>query len=133
MTTFMARVADAVGGDVSVDRPSLRTSVAKTVPVGADEQMVLRSIAEQLVSEANAVLPDGAPRIELTDRLVADQLGFTMSCGPRTVVVKTRFDGGVAVGELQGFGATCGGSVELAGPDELERLILLLLTGTSSD
>ena len=83
MTPFMTRVAEAVDGEADVERPHLRPSVAKSVPVGADEQMVLRALAEQLVSEANAVLYDNPQHIELTDRLIDGQIGFTMSFGAR--------------------------------------------------
>ena len=129
MTPFMTRVAEAVDGETDVERPQLRPSVAKSVPVGADEQMVLRALAEQLVSEANAVLYDNPQHIELTDRLVDGQIGFTMSFGARTAVVRTSFDHHAAVGELDGFGGRDGDHVELAGLDQLENLILLLLCG----
>jgi hypothetical protein len=129
MTPFMTRVAEAVDGEADVERPHLRPSVAKSVPVGADEQMVLRALAEQLVSEANAVLYDNPQHIELTDRLIDGQIGFTMSFGARTAVVRTAFDHHAAVGELEGFGGRNGDHLELAGLDQLENLILLLLCG----
>jgi hypothetical protein len=128
MTAFMARVAETLDGAAGAARPAVKTSVAKPVPEGADDQIALRSLAEQLVSEANVVLADQPHRIDLTDQLVDGQLGFSMRYGPRTVVVRTRFGGGAALAELQGVGARCSSRVELAGPDQLESLILLLVS-----
>jgi hypothetical protein len=133
MTPFMVRVTQTLDGTAGAGRPAVKTSIAKPVPEGADDQIALRSMAEQLVSEANVVLAEQQHRIDLTDQLVDGQLGFSMRYGPRNVIVKTRFDGGAALAELQGVGARCASRVELAGPDQLESLILLLVSPEPAD
>jgi hypothetical protein len=134
MTPFMLRVAELVDGDPDRDeappRPALRESRPKPIPVGADEQVALRALAEQLVAEANAVLADvAAHRIHLDDLLVDGQLGFSLRYGERGALVRTRFGEHEAIGQLQGIGGPCSRLVELAGIDELQNLILLILTG----
>ncbi len=133
MTPFMVRVAelleDASQPDVDpVVRPAVRESHPKPVPVGADEQVALRALAEQLVAEANAVLSASADRIELDDHLVDGQLGFTMRFAGRGALVRTRFGSERAFGELLGVGGSCSRPVELADAGELQNLILLLLS-----
>jgi hypothetical protein len=128
MTEFMARVTATLDGAAVADRPAVKASLAKPVPEGADDQIALRSLAEQLVAEANAVLAETPDRIDLVDELVDGQLGFTLRYRRRGAVVKTRFDGGTAVAELQGVGGSCANRVELAGPDELASLVLLLIS-----
>lgn len=127
MTPFMVRVTGALDGTEPAGRPAVKPSRTKPVPEGADDQVVLRALAEQLVAEANAVLADRPEQIDLADQLVDGQLGFSMRYGRRSVVVRTRFAGAGALAELQGLGAPCTSRVELQGPDELEALILLLL------
>lgn len=126
MTPFMERVTQMLDGIPDLDRPEVRSSVTKPVAVGVDDQISLRLLAEQLVSEANAVLVDRAQHIDLADQMATGQLGFCMRYGPRDVVVRTSFEGDVALSELLGVGAG-DDQVELAGPGELESLILLLL------
>lgn len=132
MTAFMLQVTDLIGGrdraDEAADHelPDVRDSRPKSVPVGADEQMTLRALAEQLVSEANAVL-HGGTLVELTDELLDGQLAFQLRYGARSAVLRTQIDGDVAFGELLGVGGVQSRRVELAGPGELQRLILLLI------
>lgn len=132
MTPFMVRVTEALDGTTPAGRPAVKPSATKPVPIGADDQVALRSVAEQLVSEANAVLSEGQRQIDLVDQLVEGQLGFAMSYGRRNVVVRTRFAGDTALAELQGVGGRCTSRVELDGPDQLEALILLLLAPEAS-
>jgi hypothetical protein len=124
----MLRVADLLAdGADGAPEPELREALPKPVPIAADEQVALRALAEQLVSEANAVLHDQLEHVELDDELVAGQLGFRVSFGSRSALVTTRFGRNTAVGELVGTGAVPSTHVELAGPGQLEELILLLL------
>ncbi len=128
MTPFMARVADAVGAPHdAVPLPTTRPSVPKPVGVGADEQVLIRSLAEQLVSEANAVLADRGRLIALDDELVEGRLGFRLSYGDRCARVVTRFTRGHSLGRLLGDGVGTGEPRELTSPGEVESLLLLLL------
>ena len=131
MTPFMVRVADVVEGSGDGGRPQVRESRPRSIVDGADEQVMTRSLAEQLVSEANAVLTDLGPVIELRDELVEGQLSFVMRYRGLLARVSTSFADGCSIGHLQGVGARCHGEVALDGPDQLEDLILLLLSSAT--
>jgi len=148
MTTFMLQVAEVLAGEPPLDAsgtaivPALRPSRPKSIPQAADDQVALRSLAEQLVSEANAVL-HGGELIELEDQLRAGELGFQMRYGSRASSIRTRFGAGAGFSELSGVGGAdarrladfavstsetlSAGAVELADPDQLGPLILLLI------
>jgi hypothetical protein len=124
-----------------------------------------RALAEQLVSEANAVLVSAGPGaagpglgaagpgaagpgaagpgaagdvIDLEDELGEGRLSFVMRYRERYARVSTSFAHRTSVGRLHGVGAGGAdqdgadqggaGEVALDGPEQLERLILLLLT-----
>jgi hypothetical protein len=127
MTPFMARVADLIEGSATGDRPQLRDSGPRPVVDGADEQVMTRSLAEQLVSEANAVLLASGNQIDLADEIVEGQLGFVMRYSSRAARVSTSFTSRCSIGKLQGVGARCHGDVALDGPEQVENLILLLI------
>jgi len=127
MTPFMVRVDELVEGADGTHRPGIRESEPRSVVEGADEQVMTRSLAEQLVSEANAVLSVTGRAIDLTDELLDGQLSFIMRFADRVARVSTSFGDGASVGHLQGVGAAGTGGVALDGPDELEELILLLI------
>jgi hypothetical protein len=164
MTPFMERVAEVVTGGERGSSPGTRPSEPRPVVIGADEQVMTRALAEQLVSEANAVLasigPHGAAAggaaaggaaaggaaaggaaaggggdmgpagagdvIDLEDELGEGRLSFVMRYRERYARVSTSFERRTSVGHLDGVGAT--GAIALDGPEQLERLILLLLS-----
>jgi hypothetical protein len=153
MTPFMERVTEVVTGGERGGSPETRPSEPRPVVIGADEQIMTRALAEQLVSEANAVLvstglvstgptsagpgaagPGAAGDvIDLEDELGEGRLSFVMRYQERYARVSTSFAHRTSVGRLHGVG-TGGtdqggaGEVALDGPEQLERLILLLLT-----
>ena len=133
MTPFMLRVVQVMHAaapepdETPAAPPAVRDSAPKSAPNGADEQVALRALTEQLVSEANAVLHGRPELVDLEDQLVDGELGYRISYAGRAALVRTRFHGGTAVSELVGVGAPPGSQVELTGPDELANLILLLL------
>lgn len=132
MTPFMVRVAEIVGAEV--DEPSepmrYRTRLSTGVPVGvgADRHVAIRSLCEQLLCEANAVLDDSDDRMGLFDEVAAGELAFSVTYRNRAVRVSTRFEDGVAYGRLVGDGVEPGPARELVGPEEVADLLLLLLT-----
>jgi hypothetical protein len=143
MTPFMERVAAAVTGGEQGGSPGTRPSEPRPVVIGADEQVMTRALAEQLVSEANAVLVSAGPGaagdvIDLEDELGEGRLSFVMRYQERYARVSTSFAHRSSVGRLHGVGAdgadqggadeAGAGEVALDGPEQLERLILLLLT-----
>jgi len=129
MTPFMARVAHTLGEPPDEALlPTTSPSVPKPVGIGADNQVLIRSLAEQRVSEANAVLADQGEAITLEDELVDGRLGFRLRYRDRCARVVTRFTRGSALGRLLGDGVGTSQPRELTGPEEVEPLLLLLLT-----
>jgi hypothetical protein len=133
MTPFMQRVTEVVTGAERAGSPGIRPSTPQPVVIGADEQVMTRALAEQLVSEANAVLSGLGSVIDLEDELTRGRLSFVMRYRARYARVSTSFERRRSVGHLYGVGAEGAGEVALDGPGQLERLILLLINqgGTS--
>ena len=131
MTSFMSAVAEVIDGAGPVDPPATMPSEPRSVAAGAARQAAIRFLAEQLTSEANAVLADRGERIELEDRAGDGVLGFTLRYRSRQAEVSTRFADGVAFGRLRGvaIGVQDEQLCELTGPEALEDLILRLLAG----
>jgi hypothetical protein len=133
MTPFMERVTEAVTGGERAGSPGTRPIAPRPVVIGADEQVMTRALAEQLVSEANAVLASAGLAaagkvIDLADELGDGRLSFVLRYRARYARVSTSFEHRTSVGHLHGVGAGDAGEVALDGPEQLERLILLLIT-----
>jgi len=135
VTPFMTDVAAVLDG---APPPAVGTEPSElgSVAVGTHRQVAVRSLAEQLVAEANAVLGDavtagrpgaGGPTIELLDDTGAGTLAFTLRYGPRTARVQTTVAGHRAVAELLGVPGVTGGPYQLAADEDLGALILSLL------
>lgn len=130
MTPFMLRVAEVVGVDTdpeSLPVPETAPSVPRPVNEGADRQVAVRSLAEQLLCEANAVLAEQDDHLTLLDQVGDAELTFVVAYRGRQARVSTRFDGGVATGQIVGEGVPDAEPRELASPDALPDLLLLLL------
>ncbi|MBP6997383.1 MAG: hypothetical protein KBB39_14715 [Phycicoccus sp.] len=133
MTPFMMRVADLVGADpddVDVDlapMPLTRISQKIATSTGADRQVAIRALAEQLMCEANAVLPVGDEHLTLVDEVLPDELAFTLGYRGRGARVSTTFRDGTAFGRLVGDGFESETPHELEGPDALPDLLIRLL------
>jgi hypothetical protein len=134
MTPFMLRVSDVLELPTDVDLPDIQASQRLPAAIGADAHVECRSLAEQLVCEANVVLTaNDRDRIELTDDVHSGRLSFSLSHGQRQARIVTNIGHDVAVGHLYGIGARHLGNVELTGADQIEKLILLLLGSGRDD
>lgn len=123
MTAFMAEVSEVLAGR-RPPGPALPDSRRRPAAAGARCHVEARSLAEQLVCEANAVLgATGAP-IALDDEVAGDALAFTLARNGRRARVETSFEGGLALSSVDGR------PVELAGPDDVAALVLSLIAGT---
>jgi hypothetical protein len=124
MTPFMLRIKSLITGDHDGwGQPELRCSVARTVGDGTHGQVELRSLAEQLVCEANAVLAEfTGSRITLEDHGGIRDLAFSLRYGDSWARVVTSFDDHVAFSQLLAPGES-DTMRELAGPEALEDLI----------
>lgn len=130
MTPFMVRVSEVLDLPTDIDLPDIQPSRPKPAAIGAEGYVEARSLAEQLVCEANVVLSTaGLERMELVDEAGPKELAFTLSYRDRQARIVTNFGHAAAVGHLYGVGTRHLGNVELAGADQIERLILLLIGG----
>lgn len=130
MTPFMMRVSEVLDLPTDVDLPDIKSSAAQPAAIGAEDHVECRSLAEQLVCEANVVLSSaGRERIALVDEAGPTELAFTLSFEDRQARIVTNFGHAAAIGHLYGVGARRMGNVELADADQMEKLILLIIGG----
>lgn len=133
MTPFMLRVAEIVGAPDDdhlpevAPMPMTRISQRIATSTGADRQVAIRSLAEQLVCEANAVLGPGTEHLDLVDETLPSELAFNVRYRGRAARVSTTFEDGVAYGRLVGDGFETELPHELDGPDALPDLLVRLL------
>ena len=140
MTPFMLKVAELVGtrdADVELVAPMPLTRISQRIATGtgADRHVAIRSLAEQLVCEGNAVLSSagtlvgtaGDDHLVLFDETLPSELAFTVSYHGRAVRVSTTFENGTAYARLVGDGFESEVPQELDGPDALPDLLVRLL------
>lgn len=136
MTPFMTRVAELVGtphqhlGQLSQGPSTVpRTRISERVATGtgADRHVALRSLAEQYVCEANAVLGSEREHLGLVDETLPNELAFTVTFGDAGARCSTAFADGRAIGRLVGTFDEGEEARELVGPDALPDLLIRLL------
>jgi hypothetical protein len=131
VTPFMIRVAELIGAEIDEQpeplRYKTRPSTGVPVNVGADRHVAIRSLTEQLLCEANAVLADSDDHLGLFDELADGELAFNVTYRNHAVRISTTFEDGVAYGRLIGDGVDPGPAQELAGPEAVADLLILLL------
>jgi len=130
MTPFMVRVAEALGEDIDprdLPTPALRPSMYRSVGKGNDIHVAYRGLTEQLVCEANAVLADEDDHMSLVDDVVGNEMLYSVFYRGRAAVVSTVFGDGKAYGRVVADGLDNSEPHELAGPESVEDLLLLLL------
>lgn len=137
MTPFMVRIAQLVGADeadvddagieATAPKPLTRISRRIVTSTGADRQVAIRSLAEQLVCEANAVLASSDDHLSLTDETLPNELAFTVGYRGRGARVSTIFADGTAYGRLVGDGFESELPQELENVDAVPDLLVRLL------
>lgn len=136
MTPFMTRVAELVGapeqdlaqlapGGSTV--PETRISKRVATGTGADRHVALRSLTEQYVCEANAVLGPEREHLGLVDEALPAELAFTVTYGDAGARCSTAFVDGRAFGRLVGTFDEGEEARELVGPDALPDLLVRLM------
>jgi hypothetical protein len=128
MTPFMLAVQAVLDGEAA-SAPRTEPSRPRGVAAGTDTQAVIRSLAEQLVSEANAVLREHGTAFSLVDDTGPGELAFTLGYRDRSARVRTRVNGHTATGQLLLPGQPPSAARELCSEDELQALLLTLLAG----
>lgn len=126
MTPFMLAVSSHLDGDEAA-LPTTEPTAPDSVAVATDAQVIIRSLAEQLVSEANAVLGADRPRLTLVDETGPGALAFTIGYADRTARVQTVMSGHTATAELIVDGRRDPVPHRLSSEDELQVLLLSLI------
>ena len=139
MTPFMIRVADLVGAPDGLEAaelapmPTTRLSERMATGTGADRHVAVRSMAEQYICEANAVLGPARNHLGLVDETLAHELAFTVTYGDQGARCSMVFADGRAYGQLVGTYFDSESARELEGPDALpDLLVRLIRAGTST-
>lgn len=127
MTPFMLAVQAVLDGDDTAPELETALSRADSLAAATDYQVVIRSFAEQLVSEANAVLRQHGDVISLVDEC-GGALVFTLGYRDRGARVETVMAGRMAYGRLLIPGQVDDEPRQLATGDEIQTLVLRLLT-----
>lgn len=128
MTFFMHRFADVLGAEAPTEAPMPATRPASSVPrnEGTDRQIELRTLAEQLVCEANAVIADPTSHMTLVDEVGGSELAFTITCRHHLARVSTKFSGGHTIGQIISDDLPSEEPQELVGPESLPDLLIRL-------
>jgi hypothetical protein len=126
MTPFMHSVQDLLDG-----KPAPRVATVRSapgpVPAATDTQVIVRSLAEQLVSEANAVLREHGDLIRLDDEVGPGGLTFTLGYRERNARVQTAVSGRSALARLIIDGQAEDQPHRLSSEGELQALVLSLI------
>jgi hypothetical protein len=127
----MLRVADALGADaddpLDLPTPATRPSTYRSVGKGNDLHVAYRGLTEQLVCEANSMLAAEDERLTLVDDVVGNEMLYSVYYRGRAAVISTVFGEGKAFGRVVADGLDNSEPQELAGPESVEDLLLLLL------
>jgi hypothetical protein len=102
-------------------------SAPEPIPAATDTQVIVRSLAEQLVSEANAVLRGRGDVIRLDDEVGPGGLTFTLGYRERSARVQTAMSGRSALVRLVIDGQADDQPRQLSSQDELQALVLSLI------
>ncbi|MBI1349902.1 MAG: hypothetical protein GC156_02155 [Actinomycetales bacterium] len=129
MTPFMLRVAEILGSEETEELPvpATRPSTYRSTGKGNDIHHAYRGLTEQLVCEVNAMLSDEDDHMTLVDDVVGNELSYSVYYRGRAAVISTIFGEGTAYGRVVADGLDSTEPVELAGPESVEALLLLLL------
>jgi hypothetical protein len=126
VTPFMQSVQALLDGEPA-PRAGTVPSERGPVPAAADTQVIVRSLAEQLISEANAVLRDHGDLISLDDQVGPGRLAFTLGYRDRSACIQTTMAGRAALVQLVVDGQPEDQPRRLSGEDELRALVLSLI------
>src|SRR5699024_655613 len=111
----------------STTMPQTRISRRVATGTGADRHVALRSLAEQYVCEANAVLGADRDHLGLVDEAIPGELAFTVTYRDHGARCSTLFTDGRAFGRLVGDFFHDEQARELEGPDALPDLLVRLM------
>lgn len=122
MTPFMIKLDKILCG---AEPPRLGSRHSEVRPIGQalHNQVELRALAEQLVSEGNILIEDPAIQLTLTDHPGGEHLAFTVSCGRARADMVTDVSGRNGRARLS-LDATATDQQEIDGPEGLVTVLL---------
>ncbi|MFE9322491.1 hypothetical protein ACIHDR_24475 [Nocardia sp. NPDC052278] len=126
MTPFMIAVRELLAG-AEIPVPETQPSRPRPIPEATDNQVVIRSLAEQLICEANAVLSDRGDTMSLVDDSGPHEFAFTLGYRHRSARIRTELSGRAGTAELSLSGKPVHETRELGGEAALQALVLSLL------
>jgi hypothetical protein len=126
MTPFMLSVQGLLDGAPAPQAATV-ASAPGPIPAATDTQVIVRSLAEQLVSEANAVLRGHGDVIRLDDEVGPGGLTFTLGYRERSARVQTAMSGRSALVRLVIDGQADDQPRQLSSAGELQALVLSLI------
>jgi hypothetical protein len=127
VTPFMLEVQSLLDGEEAPE-PTTEPATARSVAEATDEQVIIRSLAEQMVSEANAILRERGEVFSLVDDSGDGELAFTVGFEDRRARIRTAIAGREGVAQLMIGDRLDPEPKRLAGEEELRALLLSLLT-----
>jgi hypothetical protein len=125
MTPFMLAVEACLAGQASPG-PATEDAEPQRVAVATNTQVMIRSLAEQLVSEANTILRSHGRAINLVDHCRPGELAFTLEYTDRCARIETTVAGRTALSRIAIAGAPSS-SRRLSCDAEVAALILTLI------
>lgn len=129
----MLAVDEIMHGQRANPPPDLLPCRTRTIGKATEHQIAIRSLAEQLVCEANAILGDDGDHVRLEDEVGPGHLSFRLRYRQSSAEVSVSFAGDRAVGRIvcQSSGVLPGcfqdAEHELADADAVGPLLLQLL------
>jgi hypothetical protein len=126
MTPFMLSVQELLDGAPAPQAATV-PSAPGPIPAATDTQVIVRSLAEQLISEANAVLRGHGDLIRLDDEVGPGGLTFTLGYRDRSARVQTAMSGRTALVRLVMDGRAEDEPRQLSSQGELQALVLSLI------
>lgn len=92
-TPLMLRVRGVLGGDGPGQAPRLVTSFSRGIAAVNDEWVYLRCRAEQVIAEANSMMPPGSDTFDVIDEYGTGELGFVLRLGARSIRISMERSG----------------------------------------
>jgi len=145
MTPFLVAVRDVLDGRLATPEPAVAPSIPGPVHVAIGLQAAMRTLAEELAQEANAVLEltriggeesrdvvGGIAVITLADEHGPGAMAFTLGYRDRSAQVRIDIAGGRAQASVIIPGRLPVGIRQLADEEEVRALVLSLIGARES-
>lgn len=136
LTPYMVRVREAMSGGDASSTLQYRLARPQSIALAIDQWFNLRTRAEHIISEANAMLDPGSDHISLTDEFGTGHLSFTLQWRDREVnlaVERLGLHEGMVVLRSDEFTPRDAGQVSPEGDRFMDELAVSLIGITAPD